>query len=105
MSSDGGGCLPVFDAEGRVASMDVGTPSALADTLRALLRAGQPLERVLPAFTSNQAQLLRLERKGRLVVGADADLVVLDEDGGRGGGAGPRAVARAFGGAGGSGDV
>jgi beta-aspartyl-dipeptidase (metallo-type) len=82
VSSDGGGCLPVFDAEGRVASMDVGSPSALADTLRALLRAGQPLERVLPAFTANPAQLLRLDRKGRLVADADADLVVLDEDGG-----------------------
>jgi beta-aspartyl-dipeptidase (metallo-type) len=82
VSSDGGGCLPVFDAEGRVASMDVGSPSALADTLRALLRAGQPLERVLPAFTANPAALLRLERKGRLGADADADLVVLDEDGG-----------------------
>jgi beta-aspartyl-dipeptidase (metallo-type) len=81
VSSDGGGCLPVFDAKGRVASMDVGSPSALADTLRALLRAGQPLERVLPAFTANPAQLLRLDRKGRLVADADADLVVLDEDG------------------------
>jgi beta-aspartyl-dipeptidase (metallo-type) len=81
VSSDGGGCLPVFDAEGRVASMDVGSPSALADTLRALLRTGQPLERVLPAFTANPAQLLRLDRKGRLVADADADLVVLDEDG------------------------
>ena len=82
VSSDGGGCLPVFDAEGRVASMDVGSPAALADTLRGLLRAGQPLERVLPAFTSNPAQLLRLERKGRLVAEADADFVVLDESSG-----------------------
>ncbi len=81
VSSDGGGCFPVFDAEGRVASMDVGAPSAMGDTLRALLRCGQPLERVLPAFTSNPARLLRLERKGRLVPGADADLVVLDNDG------------------------
>jgi beta-aspartyl-dipeptidase (metallo-type) len=77
VSSDGGGCFPAFDAEGEVVAMDVGSPAALADTLCALLRAGQPLERVLPAFTSNPAQLLRLERKGRLVPGADADLVVL----------------------------
>ena len=81
VSSDGGGCLPVFDAEGRVATMDVGSPGALGDTLRTLLRCGQRLERVLPAFTSNPARLLRLERKGRLVAGADADLVVLDADG------------------------
>jgi beta-aspartyl-dipeptidase (metallo-type) len=82
VSSDGGGCLPKFDDEGRVTAMDVGSPAALGDTLRTLLRAGQPLERVLPAFTSNPARLLRLERKGRLAPGADADLVVLDRNGG-----------------------
>jgi beta-aspartyl-dipeptidase (metallo-type) len=81
VSSDGGGCLPVFDAEGRVSAMEVGAPSAASDTLRALLCAGQPLERVLPAFTSNPARLLRLGRKGHLGAGADADLVVLDRAG------------------------
>jgi beta-aspartyl-dipeptidase (metallo-type) len=82
VSSDGGGCLPVFDADGRVVKLDVGQPAACADTLKELLGAGQPLEKVLPAFTSNVARVLRLERKGRLDVGADADLVVLGEDGG-----------------------
>ena len=79
VSSDGGGCLPVFDGEGRVASMDVGRPSAMAATLRGLLESGQRLERVLPAFTANPARLLRLHRKGRLTPGADADIVVLDD--------------------------
>src|SRR5215204_2505791 len=81
VSSDGGGCLPVFDADGRVSRMDVGRPSAMAEALRALLACGQPLERILPAFTSNQANLLLLPRKGHLTAGADADLVVLDEEG------------------------
>ncbi|HEX6435386.1 MAG TPA: amidohydrolase family protein, partial [Gemmatimonadales bacterium] len=49
--------------------------------LKTLLDCGQPLERVLPAFTANPASLLRLTRKGRLTTEADADLVVLDEDG------------------------
>ena len=79
VSSDGGGCLPVFDREGRVVEMDVGRPSTLIETLAGLLACGQPLERVLPPFTSNPARLLRLFRKGHLGVGADADLVVLDE--------------------------
>jgi beta-aspartyl-dipeptidase (metallo-type) len=81
VSSDGGGCFPVFDQDGRVTSIDVGSPSALAETLRELLACGQPLERVLPAFTSNPAKLLRLPRKGRLAPGSDADLIVLDGDG------------------------
>ena len=82
ISSDGGGCLPVFDADGRVTQMDVGRPSAMADTLKTLLDCGQPLERVLPAFTTNQASVLLLAQKGHLTAGADADLVVLDADGG-----------------------
>ncbi|MFL5537330.1 MAG: beta-aspartyl-peptidase [Gemmatimonadales bacterium] len=81
VSSDGGGCLPVFDADGRVSRMDVGRPSAMAEALQALLACGQPLERILPAFTSNPANLLLLPRKGHLTTGADADLVVLDEEG------------------------
>jgi beta-aspartyl-dipeptidase (metallo-type) len=84
ISSDGGGCLPVFDAEGRVSAMDVGRADAMALALRELLGCGQPLERVLPAFTSNPAGLLRLARKGQLTTGSDADLVVLDENGGIG---------------------
>jgi beta-aspartyl-dipeptidase (metallo-type) len=81
VSSDGGGCLPVFDPAGRVIAMDIGRPAAMAETLQELLACGQPLERVLPAFGANQARLLLLLRKGRLSEGADADLVVLDEDG------------------------
>jgi len=81
VSSDGGGCLPVFDAEGRVAAMEVGSPAATGATLRALLARGQTLERVLPAFTANPARVLRLPRKGQLGPGADADLVVLDAGG------------------------
>ena len=82
VSSDGGGCLPSFDEHGRVVALDVGKPSAMAGTLKELLAAGQRLERVLPAFTSNPARLLMLRGKGRLDRGCDADLVVLDSAGG-----------------------
>lgn len=77
VSSDGGGCLPHFDGEGRMLRMGVGSPGALMETLRELVASGEPLDRVLPAFTSNPAALLRLPAKGRLRPGADADLVVL----------------------------
>ena len=79
VSSDGGGCLPEFDADGRIVRMEVGRSAALAETLCSLLQRGHALERVLPAFTSNVAGFLRLPRKGRVAVGGDADLVVLDE--------------------------
>lgn len=80
VSSDGGGCLPVFNEQGEMQHWDVGDPGTLTDTLRELLRGGAPLERVLPAFTLNVAALLRLHDKGRITEGAAADLVVLDED-------------------------
>jgi N-acetylglucosamine-6-phosphate deacetylase len=55
--------------------------AAMANTLRELLECGQPLQRVLPVFTSNPARLLMLCHKGHLRAGADADLVVLGGDG------------------------
>ena len=81
VSSDAGGSLPVFDNDGRVVKMDVGQPSALAATMRGLLEMEYPLEKILPPFTSSVAELFRLPGKGRIEVGADADLVVLDDGG------------------------
>lgn len=80
-SSDGAGCMPVFDAHGHICAMDVGRPATLSDTLRDLLARGRPLAEVLPIFTRNVADLLRLPHKGRLAVGADADLLALDHEG------------------------
>ena len=79
MSSDGGGCLPVFNENGELVEMDIGRPSMLAMTLKSLLDQGAPLARVLPAFTSNVAALLRFHDKGRVLQGHAADFVVLDD--------------------------
>jgi beta-aspartyl-dipeptidase (metallo-type) len=81
VSSDAGGCLPCFDGDGRMTHMDVGAPGAMLTTLRELTARGLPLERALPAFTANVARLLRLPGKGVIAVGADADLLVLDQHG------------------------
>lgn len=79
VSSDGGGCLPAFDAQGELLRMDFATSGALADLLAELLRDHAP-GTVLPAFTSAPGDLLRLGR-GRIAEGACADLVVLGSDG------------------------
>jgi beta-aspartyl-dipeptidase (metallo-type) len=81
VSSDAGGCLPCFDADGHVCSMEVGSAGALLQTLRELVARGLPLDQALPAFTSNPAGLLRLKGKGSIALGADADLVQLDATG------------------------
>lgn len=81
VSSDGGGCLPVFDEQGRMVKYDVGTSASLLEALNDLTGSGVALDCALPAFTSNPAEHLRLDGKGRIAVGYDADLVVLNDDG------------------------
>lgn len=78
ISSDGGGCLPVFNEQGEMLHMDVGRPSSLIGTLRDLLNNDRPLADVLPAFTSNVADILRFGDRGRIRSEAAADLIVLD---------------------------
>ncbi len=80
VSSDGGGCLPCFNAEGELTHMEVGTAETLLKTLQSLLNKGQDLATVLPFFTQNVATLLRLKHKGSIAVGYDADFIILDDD-------------------------
>lgn len=80
VTSDGGGCLPSFDTQGELLRMDFATSGALADLVADLLERGHAPEDVLPALTSNPARHLRLQRKGVIEPGADADLVVLGAD-------------------------
>lgn len=80
ISSDGGGCLPVFNEQGEITSMDIGSPASLPATLAGLLQQGLTLDVALPAFTSNAADILRLRDRGRIAVGHAADLLVLDDD-------------------------
>ncbi|MFQ6004543.1 MAG: beta-aspartyl-peptidase [Woeseia sp.] len=82
VSSDGGGCLPVFNEQGEVEQMDVGRAARLPQTLKNLLAMDAPLEQVLPAFTSNVADILRLHDRGRVKAGCAADFIVLDENDG-----------------------
>lgn len=80
ISSDGGGCLPVFNEQGEMLHMDIGRPASLIGTLGELLRGGAELPAVLPAFTSNVADILRLADRGRIREGMAADFVVLDDE-------------------------
>jgi len=79
ISSDGGGCLPEFDANGEMVKMAFASSAGLPETLRELAARGHGLEAILPAMTHNVARLLKLTGKGRIAPGADADLVCLDD--------------------------
>ena len=79
VSSDGCGSLPSFDAEGNLVGLQTGEPSSIFVELRDLVeQEGLPLEEALPVMTSNVSRVLKLHRKGRLAVGMDADLALLD---------------------------
>ena len=77
ISTDSGGCLCDFDEQGNALGLDYGRASAMAETLRECANA-LGLEVALPAFTSNPATLMKFHNKGRIAIGADADLVVLN---------------------------
>lgn len=84
VSSDGGGCLPRFSADGELLGMGVGTSSTLLDTLRALVAKGLALPEAIAFFTSHPARVLALDppqrgAKGAVTMGGDADLLVLDD--------------------------
>jgi N-acetylglucosamine-6-phosphate deacetylase len=64
------------NSEGKLA----GSTLTLDRALRHMIGLGVPLREVLPMLTSNPARLLGLERrKGCLAAGADADLILLDD--------------------------
>jgi beta-aspartyl-dipeptidase (metallo-type) len=79
ISSDGGGCLPQFNEQGELLKMGFASCSAMADCIKSLLDRGLSEQTVLPLMTSNVARLLKLVRKGQIMTGFDADLVVLDQ--------------------------
>ncbi|HYW50289.1 MAG TPA: beta-aspartyl-peptidase [Gemmatimonadaceae bacterium] len=80
VSSDGGGCLPVFNAHGQVVSFDVGDCGALMRTVRELVRRGHALETVLPAFTTNAAAVLRLAGRGHIALHAPTPVLSQNHD-------------------------
>jgi beta-aspartyl-dipeptidase (metallo-type) len=81
VSSDGNGSLPVFDKDGKLERLDVASQRSMLEQLRSIVRGGTlelPLATAL--FSANPAAFYGLDRKGRVEVGADADLIFLDRD-------------------------
>ena len=80
-SSDAGGSLPRFGPDGDLLELTTGLPDSLWREARDAARdEGLALEDALLPVTATPARLLRLPRKGRIAPGADADLVLLDDE-------------------------
>lgn len=79
-SSDGCGSLPTFDEKGNLLKLVSGKPKAIfTELIDAVRQEKLPLEKALPPVTANAARILKLSGKGRVGVGMDADLLLLDE--------------------------
>ena len=81
ISSDGQGSLPMFNSRGEYQGIGIGKASCLLKEIReCVFREGIPLETALKGVTSNPASILKLNAKGRIRPGFDADLCLLTED-------------------------
>jgi len=80
-SSDSNASMPVFDEKGHLVGMAVGRIANLFQDFKGLAQSGTlTLSQALMPFTINVARILRLDGKGNLEEGKDADLLVLRED-------------------------
>ncbi|MCP3675556.1 MAG: beta-aspartyl-peptidase [Gammaproteobacteria bacterium] len=78
-SSDGHASLPIFDNEGNLVGLKVGSEASLFNEVRdAIQQFDIPLETAIKVITSSPADILGLKDKGRIEVSADADLVLLE---------------------------
>jgi beta-aspartyl-dipeptidase (metallo-type) len=80
ISSDGGGCLPDFHTDGSLKHMSFADSQSMTDIFYALVDNSHSIERFLPFFTRNVAQLMNLHHKGRIQNGADADIIMLNKN-------------------------
>ena len=76
ISSDGQGSMPVFNAQGEYQGIGVGKASCLLKEVR---KEDIPLETAIKGITCNPASILKLDRKGRIKEGFDADICLLEE--------------------------
>jgi beta-aspartyl-dipeptidase (metallo-type) len=81
VTSDGNGSLPQFDEAGVLVRMGIGSVRVLwRDIRNAIIQHEIPIEVGLRTITTNPAQVLKLNNKGRLKLGYDADCVTLDKE-------------------------
>lgn len=81
-TSDACGSLPGFDPEtGKLIKLEMGLPSSILREIKdAVTDEGISLEIALQVATSSPAQILKLENKGQIKQGCDADILVMNTD-------------------------
>ncbi len=81
VSSDSNGSMPFFDKTGNLVGLTIATEKSLLENFRFLLKKGiLKLEEAIRLFSTNPATFYKLEQKGEVKAGKDADLIVFDKD-------------------------
>jgi beta-aspartyl-dipeptidase (metallo-type) len=81
ISSDANGSLACFDISGRMTGLTVADQGSLLTNFRFLLKEQiVDLPSAIKMFSTNPAAFYRLDGKGRIIPGNDADVLMLDSD-------------------------
>ncbi|MGL4772842.1 MAG: beta-aspartyl-peptidase [Clostridium sp.] len=79
-SSDGNGSMPLFDDEGKMVALGICSVDTLyREVKEAIINHDISIEDAIKVITSNVATLLKLNNKGVIEEGKDADLVLVNE--------------------------
>lgn len=80
-TSDGQGSLPNFDERGQFVGLQLGRVTSLYREVRdAVKNEGIDMSQAIRVITSNPADILKLNQKGYIKEGKDADIVLLNQN-------------------------
>lgn len=80
-SSDGNGSMPIFNKNREFVGLGICSVSSLyREVKRSVLEYKIPLEGAIKVITSNVADVLKLNSKGRISQGKDGDIILLDKE-------------------------
>lgn len=81
LSSDAFGSQPKFNEQGECIGLTYASPKYLHKTIQEMIKRGYPLEQALKLLTTNPANVLdKTGIKGCVTEGADADLLILNQN-------------------------
>jgi len=81
ISSDSNGSLPRFDEKGNLIGLTVASEETLKKGFQTIIKHKiLNLSQAVKVFSTNSARYLKLDGKGEIKVGNDADILVLDEN-------------------------
>ncbi len=80
-SSDGNGSMPIFDNTGKLIGLGICSVKTLyREVKNSIQEFNVSIDQAIKVITSNVAELLKLDNKGRIEKGRDADFVIVNKE-------------------------